>query len=194
MVNKIAIIREKLELYNKAYISKDLLVKLLNKFSPNYTVPQLCDIWLIAPIKRGKWYINNKSREFINPFIVGDLYMWDDLYMFGWISVYNKYWLSEQVAEKYTIYNTKTSGEKKIGGITYIFIRQRKKFFYWLAKDTIEGNTYKIMSRERAFIQALKEKKVYDGLPYWIDINKLRKLAEKNASKTIIDKINKLCI
>jgi len=194
MKNKIAKIREKLDLYNKAYISNDLLVKLLNKFAPNYTISQLCNIWVITPIKRGKWYINNKSREFINPFIIGNLYMGDELYMYGWMMIYNKYWLSDQIAEKYTIYNTKISANKTIGNIEFIFIRQRDNFFYWLKEEFFEDYTYKVMNRERAFIQALKEKKIYDEIPYWIDIKKLKKLAGKYASQVIFNKINKLCL
>jgi len=193
MLNKIAIIRDKLELYNQIYISKDLLTKLLSKFAWNYTISQLCDKWLIIPIKRGKWYINNKSREFINPYIVWDLYMWDELYMYGWMVIYNRYGLSDQVAEKYTIYNTKISGNKIIWGVNFIFIRQRDKFFYWLNKTKVWEYEYKIMTIERAFIQALKEKKQFEDIPYWVDIKKTQKLAKEYSSQIIINKINKLC-
>jgi hypothetical protein len=73
--NKIAIIREKLEVYSKAYISSEKLSRLLEKFAPNYSISQLCNYGLISPIKRGKWYMNKRSRDFINPYIVGSLYM-----------------------------------------------------------------------------------------------------------------------
>ena len=64
------IIREKLRLYRKGYISIETLEKILSKFAPNYSVSQLCDKRLITPIKRGKWYINNESTEYIDPYIV----------------------------------------------------------------------------------------------------------------------------
>ena len=166
---------------------------MLSKFAWNYTISQLCDKWLIIPIKRGKWYINNKSREFINPYIVWDLYMWDELYMYGWMVIYNRYGLSDQVAEKYTIYNTKISGNKIIWGVNFIFIRQRDKFFYWLNKTKVWEYEYKIMTIERAFIQALKEKKQFEDIPYWVDIKKTQKLAKEYSSQIIINKINKLC-
>lgn len=192
--NKIAIIREKLEVYNKAYISTQKLSRLLEKFAPNYSISQLCNYGLISPIKRGKWYLNKRSREFINPYVVGSLYMWDEIYMYGWMSVYNSYWISEQISEKYTIYNTKISGEKIIWNIPFIFKRQRVSFFYGLTDTEINGNSYKLMSPERAFIQAIKEKKKFKKIPVSIDKNKLLTLAEKNASKTVLTSIKKLCI
>ncbi len=194
MKNVIAKVREKLELYNKAYISKEFITKILNKFAPNYSISQLCNMWLLTPIKRGKWYVNNKTREYINPFVVGDLYMWNELYMFGWIMMYNRYNISDQVPEWYTIYNTKISWKKIIWSAKFIFIRQRENFFYGMKNEKFEEYNYKVMTPERAFIQALKEKKIFDIVPYWIDKIKLIKLAKKNASQTINDKIKKLCL
>jgi len=107
--NKIAKIREKLDVYGKAYIDSLLLQKILNKFAPNYTITQLVSQKLITPIKRWKLYINNRTKDYINPFIIWDLYMWDNLYMFWWMMIYNRYGLSEQIAEWTTIYNTKIS-------------------------------------------------------------------------------------
>jgi hypothetical protein len=50
------------------------------------------------------------------------------------------------------------------------------------------------MSPERAYIQALKEKKRFQELPINIDKDKLLALANNNASKTIITTIKRLCI
>lgn len=194
IINKIAKIREKLDLYSKPYITEDLLQKLLDKFAPNYSITNLCNLWIITPIKRGKIYINNKYNAFVNPFVVGDLYMWDDIYMFGWLWVYNRYSLTEQVAEWQTIYNTKISWKKVIWNSKFIFVRQREKFFYWWKKEKFEEYSYEIMTIERAFIQMLKEWKEFSKLAYWIDKDKLIKLAKKHASKTVISKIEKLCI
>ena len=194
-MTKIAKIREKLDLYGKPYIDSLLLQKILDKFAPNYTITQLVNKWLITPIKRGNIYINNSTREYIDPFIVGSLYMWDDLYMFGGMMMYNRYSLSEQVAEWYTIYNTKISGKKIIWNAKFIFVRQRESFFYGyeIKKDRFEEYPYSVMTIERAYIQMLKENKTFDSLPYWINKQKLLKLSRKYSSKTIISKVEKLC-
>lgn len=192
--NDIAIVREKLDNYQKPYIEVDLLQKILNKFAPNYTIANLSHLWLITLVKRGKVYINNKTHDFINPFVVWNLYMWDEIYCFGWLWVYNRYSLTEQIAEWLTIYNTKVSGKKVIWNNKFIFKRQRKSFFYWIKKEKFENCTYNIMTIERAFIEMLKEWKTFGELPYWIDKKKLQSLANKYASKKIISLINKLCI
>lgn len=194
IINKIAKIREKLDLYWKPYIEEELLQKLLDKFAPNYSITNLSNLWLITPIKRGKIYINNKYNAFVNPFVVGDLYMWDDVYIFGWLWVYNRYSLTEQVADWQTIYNTKISWKKIIWNSKFIFVRQRENFFYWWKKEKFEEYSYEIMTIERAFIQMIKEWKEFNQLPYWINKDKLLKLSLKYASKTIISKIEKLCI
>jgi hypothetical protein len=43
MENIIAKIREKLEFYSNPFISKDILSKILEKFAPNYSIPNLCN-------------------------------------------------------------------------------------------------------------------------------------------------------
>jgi hypothetical protein len=181
-------------LYGKPYITEELLQKLLDKFAPNYSITNLSNLWLIIPIKRGKVYINNKYNAFVNPFVVGDLYMWDDLYMFGWLWVYNRYSLTEQVAEWQTIYNTKISWKKVIWNSKFIFVRQRENFFYWWKKEKFDEYYYNIMTIERAFIQMIKEWKEFSNLAYWINKEKLLKLTKKYASKTVLSKIEKLCI
>jgi hypothetical protein len=120
--------------------------------------------------------------------------MWENLYMFGGIMIYNRHGLSEQIAEWYTIYNTKISWKKIIWDSKFIFVRQRESFFYWFKKEKYEDKYYKIMNIERAFIQLLKENKKFKKLPYWINKEKLLQISKKYSSKTIISKIEKLCI
>ena len=192
--NKIGKIREKLDLYWKEYIEYSFLEKLLNKFSPNYSVTELSRKKLITPIKRWKFYINNKYSYLVNSFVVWDLYMWDDLYMFGWLWVYNRYSLTEQVAEWQTIYNTKISWKKIIWNSKFIFVRQRESFFYWWKKEKFKEYSYEIMTKERALIQMLKENKIFSNLPSWINKEKLLKMAKIFSSKSIINKVEKLCI
>ena len=108
-------------------------------------------------IKRGKVYINNKYNAYVNPFVVWDLYMGKELYMFWWLWIYNRYSLIEQVAERYTIYNTKISWKKIICNSKFIFVRQRENFFYWWKKEKFKEYFYETMTIERAFIQMLKD-------------------------------------
>jgi len=44
IINKIAKIREKLDLYSKPYIKEELLQKLLDKFAPNYSITNLSNL------------------------------------------------------------------------------------------------------------------------------------------------------
>ncbi len=192
--NIIALVREKLDLYRKPYIDAVYLQKILNKFAPNYTIKQLCNLDIVRPIKRGKWYLNRKSREFINPFVVGGLYMGDELYVFGGMSVYNRYSLSEQIAEIYTIYNTKISDRKEIAGISYDFIRQRESFFYGIQREKADEYEYAIMSPERAYIQMIREGKTFPHVPKNIQKEALIQLSEKNTSKPLQSLIRKSCI
>ncbi|MDD3262583.1 MAG: hypothetical protein PHR61_01945 [Candidatus Absconditabacteria bacterium] len=194
MENKIAIIREKLTICGQTFVQKDFLTKILDKFAPNYSIEDLCTKGLLTPIKRDKRYINNKSRSFVNPFVVGALYMGDDTYMFGGLSIYNRYGFSEQVAERYTIYNTKYSGKKIIGPCKFIFVRQRESFFYGGIEQKVDKYLYKVMSKERVFIQFIKENKKFDTLPSTINKKQLQTLAKKYVSKNLYTKISALCL
>lgn len=193
MNTNIGIIREKLDTYGKPFVQKDFLSKILERFAPNYTINDLCTKWLLTPIKRGKRYINNQSKKFINPFIVGDLYMGSDTYMFWWLRIYNKYGLSEQVAERYTLYNTKYSWKKIIGKCKFIFVRQRANFFYDIVQEKVDDYAYKTMSKERAFIQLLKENKQFSTIPPMINKDKLQKIAKKYTNKSLYKQIQQLC-
>jgi hypothetical protein len=63
-----------------------------------------------------------------------------------------------------------------------------------MKKEKFENKTYKVMDKERAFIQMLKENKKFDELPYGVNKEKLLKLSNKFSSKIIISKIEKICI
>jgi len=186
--------REKLDLYGKPFIKKEFLLQILKKFAPNYSITDLCNKWLLTPIKRGKRYINNKTKKFINPFVVWALYMWDNIYAFWWLRIYNQYGFSEQIAEWYTIYNTKISWKRIIWNIKFIFIRQRENFFYGIKTKRVDNYTYKVLSKERAFIQLLKEKKKFRSLPPTVNTKKLEQLSKKYTSTTLYTIIRQLCI
>ncbi len=120
--------------------------------------------------------------------------MGDELYVFGGMSVYNRYSLSEQIAEVYTLYNTRISGSKEIAGIRYDFIRQRESFFYGIQREGVDEYEYAIMSPERAYIQMIREGKVFPHLPKNIQKEVLIQLSEKNTSKSLQALIKKSCI
>jgi len=42
MNTNIAIIRDKLDVYGKPFVQKELLLKILEKFAPNYSINDLC--------------------------------------------------------------------------------------------------------------------------------------------------------
>ncbi len=194
MKNNIKTIREKLRIYSSSIIDAALLDQILQKFAPNYTRSDLCDKGLITPLKRGKYYFNNLSKEIITPYAVWGIYMKWEMYAFWWLAVYNKYWLTTQVPEWYTIYNTKISGKKYIGNSKFIFKRQRESFFYWIESKKSNGIEYNILSPERAFIERIKEYDSIKNVPKNIDTKKLKEMAKTYTPKTVQSKIQDICI
>jgi len=191
---KLGILRDKLRICNEKYLNKDFLDKLISKFAPNYKIKDLAKYGLISVIKKWKWYLNNLCDNLENPYKIIDLYFDWKNYMFWWLSVYNMYNFSTQIADKFTVYNTSYSWEKKIWPYTYLFKKENPNFFYWAKLENSWPYTYRVMSPERAFIQMLKEKKDFNYLPNNLDKNNLLNLAEKYAPKYVLQKIKKLCL
>lgn len=189
MNNQISKIREKLRLYDKKFIEKDILVKILTKFAPSYNIKDISSLWLISPLKRWKLYINNLSNKLEVPFVIADLYFEGKDYTFGWLWVYNSYWFSTQVIEWNTVYNTKISWDRIIWKTKFIFKKEKPGFFYGIITKNSWKNKYKVFSIERAFIQLLKEWKSFKELPENVDKEKLLKMAKKYVPKTIFSKI-----
>jgi len=193
-MNYLEKIREKLRLYDKAIIEKDFLEKILAKFAPNYSITQISNLWLVSPLKRGKYYFNKLSLSFVDPYEVISYYMWDSLYCIGWLWVYNTYWFSTQVVEWHTVYNTKISWKKILWNTKIIFKRQRQDFFYGIDTRKTSSNCYHVMSVERAFIQRVKEGDYFTSIPKNVDKHTLLTLTQKYSSKTLQNKIQKLCL
>ena len=193
MNNTIKILREKLS-WSEKILTREFLEKILEKFWKNYKIKDLITLKLISTIKKWKYYLNNLNNEFENPYEIAKKYFEWETYMFWWLQVYNKYWFSTQVPEWYTVYNKKISADRIIWKTKFIFKKQRDSFFYWKILNKDWKNKYYIMSKERAFIELLREWKIFKQLPYWVDKEKLKKLAKKYASKNIQSKIEKLCI
>ncbi|MBW7954957.1 hypothetical protein H3C61_04045 [Candidatus Gracilibacteria bacterium] len=194
MNNQISIIRDKLRLYDEKFIEKDKIDKLLSKFAPSYKIKDVTSLGLISPLKRGQIYINNLSNKIEDPFVIADLYFQGKDYAFGGLGVYNMYGFSTQVVEWYTVYNKLISGDRIIGKTKFIFKKQKPNFFYGIITKKSGDNSYLVFSPERAFIQLLKEGKNFNELPKNIDKENLLQMAKKYAPKTIISKIEKLCI
>lgn len=193
-INQIKKIREKLAFYEEVFIPRAVLEKLILKFAPSYTISDLCRKKVISPLKRwGDIYINNLSRDIQDPYQTAKLYFEDELYAFGGLGVYASYGYSTQVIEWYTVYNTRISGERIIGNSKFIFRKQRESFFYGITSAKNKFGSYQILSRERAFIQMLREWKTWNTIPKDIDTKKLLDLAKKYASAKIYKQIQSLC-
>ena len=193
-INQIKKIREKLDAYREVFVPRKVLEKLITKFAPSYTVSDLCRKKVISPLKRW-WdiYINNLTREIQDPYQTARLYFEDDLYAFGGLGVYASYGYSTQVIEWYTVYNTRVSGERIIGKMKYIFRKQRESFFYGIITEKNKFWNYQMLSRERAFIQMLREWKIWKSIPANIDREKLLELAKKYTSIALYKQIQSLC-
>ncbi len=187
-------IREKLDLIGEKYLVKETLDRLIEKFAPSYTISQLCDTSMISPLKRWVRYINNINRDIEDPYRIADLYFWLEPYMFGGLGVYQMYGYSTQLIEWYTVYNTQISGERIIGKTKYIFRKERPSFFYGVTAAESSNITYRVMSRERAMIEMLREGKTFRTLPRGIDRDTLMDMAQKYAPKATIAIIKNLCL
>lgn len=108
--------------------------------------------------------------------------------------MYQMYGYSTQLIEWYTVYNTQVSGDRIIGKTKYIFYKERPSFFYGKTTNKSGNTPYYVMSRERSFIQMLREGKTFKTLPQGIDKNILIDLAKQYASKSIISVVNNLCL
>ncbi len=51
-INQIQKIREKLDLYGKIFVPREVLDKLIVKFAPSYSISDLCRKKVTSPLKR----------------------------------------------------------------------------------------------------------------------------------------------
>lgn len=189
--NKIQLIREKLDLYNHPFIEIDLLNKIMDKFSINYEIKELSRKWLITPVINWKLYINNLYRWTITDYAILWQYMKWKTYMVWWLFLYNQYGFTTQLANWITVYNLSYNWEKRINNSYFLFKKVGSKFFRWKTRRESQWQKYYCMSRERALIELIIEKKwklefgdrvVYE-LNHNINIGKLLDLAKNNLNK-----------
>ena len=105
--------------------------------------------------------------------------------------LYNQYWFTTQLANWITVYNLTHNWNKEIGGSHFIFKKASSKFFWWKERRESQWQKYYCMSRERALIELILEKKwkleFWDRVAYElnhnIDVWKLLDLAKNNLNK-----------
>ena len=193
-MTKSEILKKKLQYYNKPFITKDFLQQLFDKFAPWYTPAEASKRWIISPIKSWQIYRNMLYTWNITRQSILWKYMKWKKYMIGWIYIYNRYWLSTQLANKITVYNTIHSWPKEIAGARFIFHKVRKSFFRWKKRRQSQDVYYYIMTPERALIELLNETngnpEFVDDICYQIktgkvDTEKIKKLCNKHCSKRL---------
>lgn len=193
------ILKEKLNYYGKSIIDKTTLLEIIKRRTPTYTIAEACKRGIVSPLKKWSYYFVQRSGNNYGvfakslPYEIGAYYCEWISYAFGGLGIYNTYGFTTQLAERYTIYNTRYVGTKKIGKFKYIFKKVRESFFWWIE----ESKDYwaKVLSPERALIQLIKEdwsKEFLRQKPYWIKINILLELASKYTSKNLLSKVKLL--
>jgi len=198
--SQIKVIEQKLRIYRKPFITKDFLQKIIDKFAPNYKPYQLSARGLLTPIKNWELYLNNFSdKTYISSTSILGMYMQWKTYMIWWLYLYNRYWLTQQVANYITVYNTVYSGKRKIADAYFIFIKVRPSFFRWKMRKQSQDVYYYTMTPERALIQLLIDRKgkpeykedIFYQIKKWnIDTNKTKEISTKYCSKNNQNLIN----
>ncbi len=159
-INQFKTIEEKLRIYDKPFIEISLLQKILDKFAPKYRIDTLCSRWLLSPILRWELYLNllSSKKKWLLATTILAQYGKNKLYSIGGMYLYNQYHFSQQLANKITVYNASTRGERNIAGYTFIFRQVRPSFFRGIEKvDAQWYGTYNRMTSERALIQMIDE-------------------------------------
>lgn len=153
-INVKEFIKNKFREHNELIFTKERLEEFLNAFNIKYTISNLTSFWFLTPIKRWKYYLNNFSSEYVNPFMVWGLYFEDVEYSFWWLFLYNRYRLTEQLPEYVEILNTKYSWLRRIGWINFMLKRKRKNFFKkWISQRKINWVKYNVLTKEKAILE-----------------------------------------
>ncbi len=189
--NKIQLLKKKLRLYNSPFIEKEFLEKIMDKFFINYQIKDLSKRWLLTPLINWKLYLNNQYHWVVSDYAVIWQYMKWKTYMIWWLFLYNQYWFTTQLSNRITVYNINYRWKKQIGNSYFIFKKVSPKFFRGKERRERQGFKYYCMSRERAMIELILEKKwtlefgekIAYELKNNINVWKLLNLAKENLSK-----------
>lgn len=190
-------IKEKLSNIDDLILKKDFLLKLIILSGKKYNIDDLVNLKYISVIKKWETYFNNMIPSFKDPYILWWAYMDFKDFMFAGFDMYNKAWFITQVSNIFTVYNLKYSKELEIVWMKFKFKKVKKEFFY--GKETKMINSYKInfMTKERLFLEYVRDYINYDDKIFVVIYNKLDKdILEKYLAKypvqKVINKINKI--
>ena len=148
--------------YDFPYIlTKKQVEDILRKNKKSYSFNELTrkSNRVLTTIKRGKLYANKASKEIPNPFVLVDLFMGDIPYVFGWLLIWNRLGLSEQVAVWGQVYNTKYSWYKQTPAGKVLFEKVSLDYFYGIERINVKvwTGSYMQPTLERAIIQMVEE-------------------------------------
>lgn len=185
-------IKEKLQLVQEPFLTRQFLDKLLSRFAPWYSPYHLIQHKIVSLIRRNTLYRNLMYDGIISNLAIIGKYCEHEDYMIGWLRLYNKYHFTTQLADRITVYTTKRSGKRTIAWAKIIFRKARSSFFRWMKKESIQWVEYMIMSPERALIQYIKDSKwkiaytddIIRHLGKSIDTKKLLQITKQHTSKT----------
>lgn len=192
-------IKEKLSNIDDLILKKDFLLKLIKISEKKYNIDDLVNLKYISVIKKWETYFNNMTPSFKDPYILWWAYMDFKDFMFAWFDMYNKKWFITQVSNIFTVYNLKHSKELEIMWMKFKFKKVKKEFFY--GKESKMMNSYKInfMTKERLFLEYVRDYINYDDKIFVEIYNKLdkdilEKCLNKYPIKKVVNKINKIKI
>ena len=196
MATQIQLIKNKLSIWNQQYIAVDMIYGMLKSLKSNYSIDELVRRKIIIPIKQWSIYINMQTTRKIDSVVVGSLYFDWEPYVYWGLALANTYWMTTQVPEWQTIYNTTKLGKKNIvKKYKYIFRKVTESFFYGVQTIQRDGYTIKVMSPERLLIQMIREGaslEFVQVLPKIVDKKKLFIMAKKYTSKRVLSIITQM--
>lgn len=192
-------IKEKLLIYWKPVLTRYILEKIITATGKRYRPEDLTRNNYIEPIRKGQAYWNMLSWKPKLGELVAAWYVGDSDYMIGGMSVYNMYGFTTQLAQETKTYTTSISREVQIFWQRYVFSKINDTFLYGWEERSVLGYQIRFMSRERAFIEYVRERflqpekdflEIYESL----SSKKLESLLIKYPLKNIIKKIGKIWI
>lgn len=159
MKSKIDIIKHKLSLIDEQFLNVEEINLILKVSKTWYTKSDLSKLWIIEVVKRNKYYINKLYPDLPTAESIMSYYFKDKNYMFGGVKVYNNYWFTNQQAQRNEVYNTAIYWKRVIGNSKFIFRKKRSSFFRWKLRKNYNWYRSYVMTKERALIQMILDKK-----------------------------------
>ena len=190
-------IKQKLSNIEDMILKKNFLNKLIKISEKKYNIDDLVNLWYISVIKKWEIYYNNMIKWFRNPYILGSAYMDFNDFMFWWFDRYNKEWFITQISNIFTVYNLKYSRELEILWLKFKFKKVKKEFLYWKKNKMINGYNINFMTKERLFLEYIRDYISYDNNKFIsvykiLDIKILEKETKKYPVKKVVLKLNKI--